>query len=232
MNVGLAIFVKTPGLSPLKTRLARAIGAPAAERFHRRAARAVAEVAVRARAAQPAMTVYWAVAEDAAMDAPLWRDLPRIAQGDGDLGARMRRVYDSLRRRHGAALLIGADAPQLQERDLQAACRALQAGDAVIGPSADGGFWLFGGSRPIPDPAWATTPWSQGDTRARFLVALGPGTVATLRTLRDVDQGEDLPALQDALAALPAPTPAQSALAAWLRVETGGKACPDSYRQG
>jgi uncharacterized protein len=219
MSIGLAIFVKTPGHSPLKTRLARGIGASAAERFHRLAAAAVAEA--QARTALPASTVYWAVAEAEAMDAPLWRDLPRLAQGDGGLGARMHRVYDRLRARHGAAVLIGADAPQLQAADLQTAWQALQTGDTVIGPSADGGFWLFGGHVTLPDAAWTTTPWSQADTRARFLDAIGSdplfGTVATLRTLRDVDEREDLPALLDALTALPSPTPAQSVLADWLR---------------
>jgi uncharacterized protein len=205
MSVGLAIFVKTPGVSPLKTRLARGIGPSAAEMFHRHAARAVAEVAAQARIALPALTVYWAVAEAEAMDAPLWRDLPRLAQGDGNLGARMRRIYDTLRACHGSALLIGADAPQLQT------------GDTVIGPSADGGFWLFGGRVTVDDAAWTTTPWSQADTRARFLGGLGSATVASLRTLRDVDECEDLPALHDALTALPSPTPAQSALADWLR---------------
>jgi uncharacterized protein len=216
-DVGLAIFVKTPGLSPVKTRLAHGIGAAAAERFHHHAAAAVADVARQARQTLPALTVYWAVAEAEAMTAPAWRDLPCLSQGGGDLGARMRRIYDTLRARHGAALLIGADAPQLQATDLQTACHALATADAVIGPSVDGGFWLFGGRVALPDAAWDATPWSQADTRERFVGALGAVRVATLRTLRDVDDRDDLPALRDALAALPAPTPTQCALAEWLR---------------
>jgi rSAM/selenodomain-associated transferase 1 len=216
-SVGLAIFVKTPGLSPVKTRLARGIGPSAAEDFHRHAAAAVADVARQARQTLPALTAYWAVAEAEAMTAPPWRDLPCLAQGDGDLGARMRHIYDRLRARHGAALLIGADAPQLQATDLQAACLALASHDAVIGPSADGGFWLFGGRVALPAAAWDATPWSQADTRERFVDALGAITVATLRTLRDVDDRDDLPALRDALAALPAPTATQCALADLLR---------------
>ena len=215
-TVGLAIFVKTPGYSPLKTRLAETIGQDAAEAFHRHAAAAVADVVVQAQAAMPTLIAYWAVAEADALDAPIWRDLPRIAQGEGDLGARMQHVYDVLRDRHGRAVLLGADAPQLCVDDLIAARAALDVHDSVIGPSEDGGFWLFGTRTAVPDVAWRDTPWSQADTAMRFLDALGDSPVATLRRLCDVDTADDLAALREALHALSAPTPKQAALTLWL----------------
>ncbi len=214
-KIGLGIFVKTPGYSPIKTRLAAAIGTQAAEAFHRMAATAVAEIAVDSALAHARVAVYWAVAEADAIDAPVWGALPCLAQGDGDLGLRMRTVYESLRARHGAAVLIGADSPQLCRADLQGAFSALATRQTVIGPSEDGGFWLFGGRAHVPDAAWLRTPWSQPQTRAHFVAALGTAP-HTLRTLRDVDTVEDLNALREALAALPVPSPAQSALATWL----------------
>ncbi len=216
-TAGIAIFVKTPGWSPLKTRLAKVIGKAAAESFHRLAAAAVADVVVRAQASMPGLTAYWAVAEADALDAAIWRDLPRIAQGDGDLGARMRGVCQILRERHGRAVLIGADAPQLDAEDLVAACAALDVHHHAIGPSEDGGFWLFSTRVAVPDAAWSDTPWSQADTAMRFLDALGDPSVATLRTLRDVDTVDDLVALAETLYARSTLTPAQTALAVWLR---------------
>ena len=216
-SAGLAIFVKTPGHSPLKTRLAQAIGRDAAEAFHRHAAAAVADVVMQAQASMPGLVAYWAVAEPDALDAPIWRALPRIAQGDGDLGARMRSVCETLRERHGRAVLIGADAPQLRAADVLAACAALDTHDHVIGPSEDGGFWLFGTRIAVPEHAWSETPWSQSDTAMRFLAALDDSPVATLRRLCDVDTVDDLAALADALRALSAPTTKQAALARWLR---------------
>lgn len=212
-GVGIAIFVKTPGHSPIKTRLAAGIGRDAAEAFHRRSAAAVAEVAMQV---GDGATAYWAVAEPAAMAAPAWRDLPRIAQGEGDLGARMARVYEALRARHGRAVLIGADAPQLVAGDLRSAAALLDTHDAVLGPSADGGFWLFGGRDALPDAAWRDTPWSHPETARRFADALDGRSLRRLRTLRDVDAAEDLPPLAAALRALTAPTPAQRALRDWL----------------
>lgn len=218
-RIGLAIFVKTPGHSPLKTRLAAGIGRESAERFHRLAAEAVAAVARAAQAQLPGLATAWAVAEDSALDDALWSGLPRMAQGGGDLGARMRHLVERLCSAHGGALLLGADAPQLRVDDLVASVRALDDHDHdhVLGPSADGGFWLFGTRRPVPAMAWTATPWSQVDTAERFVAALGTPRIARLRTLRDADAADDLPILLDALDALPVPLPEQARLTDWLR---------------
>lgn len=219
-GAGLAIFVKTPGHSPLKTRLATGIGSDAAREFHLLAATAVAAVARVTCARHAGLVACWAVAERDALDDPHWRSLPRIAQGGGDLGARMQRVCDALQRRHGRALLLGADTPQLRPDDLLVALRALDAQAHVIGPSSDGGFWLFGTRGGVPAAAWADTPWSQADTAQRFMAALGKAGeqhATRLRELRDVDTAADLVPLLDALDELADPLPEQTRLAQWLR---------------
>lgn len=216
-RIGLAIFVKTPGHSALKTRLARGIGREAAETFHRLAAGAVAAVARAARQRSPGLVPAWAVAEDAALGDALWAELPTLAQGPGDLGARMRRVTETLRGATGGALLLGADTPQLRADDLLQAVAALDGHDHVIGPSRDGGFWLFGTRGAVPAAAWTATPWSQADTAERFRAALGTAPIATLRSLRDADTAADLAPLLAELEALPSALPEQARLAAWLR---------------
>jgi rSAM/selenodomain-associated transferase 1 len=214
---GLAIFVKTPEHSPLKTRLAATIGSAAATLFHRQSAQAVVAVARAAQSELPGLHAYWAVAEQTAMDDPLWSNLPRIAQGDGSLGARMRRVCRMLRDAHERVLLLGADAPQITVADIHAAIDALDNHGHVLGPSVDGGFWLFGTRCAVPTAAWTATPWSQPDTASRFLAALGDAPVAQLRTLRDADTIHDLAPLLSALQTLRDPLPEQIALADWLR---------------
>lgn len=215
-RTGLAILVKTPGHSSLKTRLAATIGRDAAHAFHMLAANAVAAVARAAQDKLPGLVPLWAVAESAALDDLRWASLPRIAQGEGDLGVRMGRVCTALRATHGRMLLLGADTPQLEPDDLVAAVDALDTHEHVLGPSVDGGFWLYGTRSAVPVAAW-TTPWSQPDTAARFCAALGEARIARLRTLRDVDAAEDLAPLLAALAMLGEPLPEQAALAAWLR---------------
>lgn len=228
MTTALAIFVKTPGHSPLKTRLAATIGAPAATAFHRLAARAVAESARAARAGDPTLHAYWAVAESAALGDPLWQGLPPLWQGEGGLGARMHHVYAALLARHERVLLVGADTPQLTPALLLRARDALTdpATPFVMGEASDGGFWLFGGRVPIGRELWCGVRYSCAETALQFRAALQPlGRLAALPRLTDVDRGADLDALDDALVALPVLLPAQRELQQWLaarRVSSGG----------
>lgn len=223
MSVALAIFVKTPGHSPVKTRLAASIGQRRAEHFHRLAAAAVAAVA---QAAMPAVTPCWAVAERAAVADPLWSALPTVWQGDGELGSRLQRVCAQLQREHGRVLLIGADAPQIGPSLLHAAINALndQATPFVLGRAHDGGFWLFGTRQPIPEHVWRAPRYSTADTANLLVDALSPaGAIASLPMLNDVDDGDDLLSLVSALETLDDPLPEQGELLGWLLHEVLGR---------
>ncbi|MGH8148191.1 MAG: TIGR04282 family arsenosugar biosynthesis glycosyltransferase [Rhodanobacteraceae bacterium] len=218
MTTALAIFVKTPGHSPIKTRLAATIGARSAIEFHRLAAQAVAEVAQAT--CDGMLACQWAVAENAALEDPLWQGLPRVGQGEGNLGARLHYVYARLRTTHERVLLLGADTPQITPELLLCAIDALERGDVpfVLGPARDGGFWLFGGRAPIARESWCNVGYSRSDTAAQLRKALHMRDgLAVLPILTDVDSASDLAVLADALSALPAPTPAQRALMRWLQ---------------
>lgn len=220
MNSGaIAIFVKTPGRSPLKTRLAADTGAAWALQWYALACSAVAEVAGQTARAAGA-EVYWAVAEADALAAAPWSGLPCLAQGDGGLGARLARVHATLVARHGAGVLLGADTPQLEAFDLQQALDWLKPAEArqCLGPATDGGFWLYGSNRSAVAARWEALPWSQTHTAHAFRAAQAEaGAWLELPMRRDVDTVTDLDACLEALRALPAPTPAQSALRDWMQ---------------
>ncbi|MHB1273108.1 MAG: TIGR04282 family arsenosugar biosynthesis glycosyltransferase [Rhodanobacter sp.] len=216
MTAALAIFVKTPGLSPVKTRLAAALGTVEATGFYRLAAAATAEVV---RSCQPALTAYWAIAESGPVAAAAWHGFAQLEQGEGDLGERLDHVYAALQARHGRVLLIGADAPQLTPAMLRAALAMLDDTDKpfVLGDASDGGFWLFGGRAPIPKTVWCAVRYSQAHTASELRALLAPhGVVANAPMLTDVDHATDLPSLAHALTALPDPVPAQRTLHGWL----------------
>ena len=212
MTPGLALFVKTPGRSPVKSRLWPAIGRKAAEALYLDCAEASGDTALALQQAGGAHA-YWAVAEAEDGASSPWHTLPRMAQGEGSLGERMARVYAALRARHGAALLIGTDLPQLTVQALADAAKALVDDDTdlVLGPSDDGGFWLVGGRVDVPLAAWTAPRYSTYHARADFLAALPAGRrIHALAHARDLDEPDDLPAVAAALRALESPTPAQT----------------------
>ncbi len=218
MSCGLAIFVKTPALSPVKSRLWPGIGRRYAEALYLTSAEAVASVA-RECSSDDSLTAYWAVAESSAMDTDDWADLPHIAQGEGGLGDRMANVYAAILNQHGSAILIGADAPQITVNHLLQARQWLMTEQTryVIGRADDGGFWLFGGNSPIDRKVWRKPQYSHHDTAVRFIQAIGnQGQWLELSGLRDIDTAEDIVHVLADLQALSDPTTEQRQLTEWL----------------
>ena len=81
MSTAVAIFVKTPGLSPLKTRLAASIGQEKAHEFYNLSLNAIRETLTTLD-----ISPYWAIAEKEALNDPMWQDYNRLHTGDGNLG--------------------------------------------------------------------------------------------------------------------------------------------------
>ena len=207
MTAGVAIFVKTPGRSPVKTRLAATTGAALAEAWHLESASTVAAVAEAAR-----LEVYWAVAEAACATDPRWSAYRVLVQPDAGLGARMFEIHRELVARHGCGLLLGADTPQLRAIELRRAAAWLdpKRPRLVLGPSTDGGFWLFGANFEIDRTRWTSVAYSRADTARRFRRAMeGLGSWLELEQLTDLDTADDIPHVAAQLARLDAPLDAQ-----------------------
>ncbi len=221
MRGAIAIFVKTPGLSPVKTRLAATLGQENAEAFHLAASRSVASVA-QALSKQANIEAYYAVAEEPALTHSYWEDLPCLWQGEGGLGERMAHIYQALLSKHDFVILVGADIPQMTVADLLEASAWLhheEQARLAFAPSADGGFWLFGGNCPVPYSVWTDMMYSEPDTGAKFLQGIESlGEVKILAPLRDVDEVSDLLPLRDALLNLADPVPEQYELIRFLDV--------------
>ncbi|MGR3802757.1 TIGR04282 family arsenosugar biosynthesis glycosyltransferase [Marinibacterium profundimaris] len=181
-------MVKLPRPGRVKTRLARDIGrVPATWWFRHQVARLLR------RLRDPRWDIVLAVAPDAeGLRARAWpADLPRRAQGRGDLGARMAR---QLRAAPGPVCLVGADIPGITRAHVARAFRALRSNDMVFGPAPDGGYWLIGRSaRPLPPGLFAGVRWSTEHALADTLRTLPDRRVALVDTLADVDEGSDLP---------------------------------------
>ena len=211
----LVAFVKAPRLGRVKTRLAADIGIVAAWTFYRRTTRAI----LHRLAGQGRWQPWLAITPDAAVAAPglwlpsLWlpslrppilrppSQMPptspgpnawrRIGQGTGDLGQRMARVMRDLP--PGPVVIIGTDVPAIRPDHIARAFRALGRHDAVLGPAADGGYWLVGlRRRPRLPEIFQGVRWSTEFAMADTLANARTLDVALLDVLEDVDDGAGL----------------------------------------
>ena len=184
LSAAIAIFVKTPGLSPIKTRLAKSIGEEKALEFYNLSVRAVEEV-VKSVEAQG----FCAVAEEEGVDQ--WPSFEALWADNGGLGERQHHIYKTLLEKHEKVILIGADAPQISPEILNEAIAALDKHDFVIGPAHDGGYTLFGGCVPVKKEVWVSVTWSSEKTRDEFEGKLSSKPFH-LSFLTDVDEATDL----------------------------------------
>lgn len=218
----LAIFAKTPGLSPVKTRLAADVGARLAEKFYRLSLEAAEEIASRVRdLSEGAISPVWALAERDGGAGGSWNSFPAIWTGDGDLGECLHAVYSSLLKSHDYVMMIGTDSPQLEPSLLLEASRKIfeNPGSCVMGPCHDGGFYLFGAKIPIPKSAWTGVAYGTDAAMSELARNLENQNIPVrlLSEQADVDFARDLKTVMNALETSADLLPAQRKLLAWLR---------------
>src|SRR5581483_9181741 len=140
MKRQLVIFARELRRGRVKRRLAAGIGEAATLAFYRRC---LARLLRRVGRDTRWQTVLAVTPDGAARRARAWPlRLRRLRQGPGDLGQRMGRA---LRRGPpGAVCIVGADIPDVAATHVWRAFRALARADVVLGPAADGGYWLVG----------------------------------------------------------------------------------------
>lgn len=192
--IGLAVFVKTPGLSPIKTRLASSIGQEKAEAFYRLSCQWTLESLLSV-CHEGLLKSFWAVAEDGGESSGYWDSLPTLQQGEGSLGDRLGKVYEDLLFRFGKALVLGADSPELKPEFVRDAIEELQnpkGSPFVIGKTPDGGFYLFGGRIALPRELWTSVTYSQ-NTTVRELES----KIRALGGIRDLPQCADVDTVDD-----------------------------------
>jgi glycosyltransferase A (GT-A) superfamily protein (DUF2064 family) len=201
-RIALAIFAKTLGVSSVKTRLANEIGVQLAEEFYALSVAAIKEVAtVTHRMSEGEIVPHWALAEEQSVDNPQWSDFQRLWTGNGELGKRLHTIYSGLQKQYDGVMMIGTDSPQLSPELLFSAFRRMSSTGCAIGPSVDGGFYLFASALPIPLSVWTGVAYSQSSTLDQLRGAMRHcGISADLLELQgDVDTLADLMDTKDTL---------------------------------
>jgi rSAM/selenodomain-associated transferase 1 len=186
----LILLAKAPILSLVKTRLAATLGPGKALEVH------CDLLSVLSRNLAPLETVTLCVTPDESGKAfDPWRQQhwPVWPQGAGDLGARLARAFvRAFQEGAKRVVILGADCPEASADHVREAWRGLREADLVLGPAKDGGYWLIGLSRFVPE-LFEEMPWSAATLCDRTLVAAKNQNlrVALLETLADIDTAED-----------------------------------------
>ena len=187
------MLAKFPRAGEVKTRLAKTVGnATAVERYTQ-----FLERLIREHRSNTSYDFRVAVGktEDRSLFAQQFHlsDTQCTAQGEGDLGERLLYVAKEAFQTHQPVFFIGADLPDLSAQDVQEALSALQTHDVVIGPCDDGGYYLIGMNRHVPELFQAIS-WSTEhvlrETTERAKAA--ECRVQLLPVRRDIDTEEDL----------------------------------------
>lgn len=209
----LALFARPVVAGSVKTRLSATLGTHAAAELYG----AFITDTVRAVMAEPQLAPRLWVAGDPSHEslAQLPASIPRARQPDGDLGARMAVALERGLREHGAAIALGTDSPTLPTSYLARALPALEHAPLVLGPAADGGYYLLatrdGSGRlrgVLSGVRWSTRHALQDTVAAAERAGLG---VRLLPPWYDVDTVRDLALLRLHLSLRPGDAPATAA---------------------
>lgn len=136
---------------------------------------------------------------------------------EADLGTRLWQGFTALNARgYQRIVVLGSDSPHIPAAAVRAAFQVLDTVPAVIGPAADGGYYLLG-QRGTPHDLFTSVPMSTPEVYARTLTcaaSLGL-TLGHIPDSFDVDALADLDRLQAALRMAPSGTadPAPATLA-------------------
>lgn len=205
----LILFTRFPQPGRVKTRLINALGATGAADLHRRLTEhALRQARDLACSCPAALEVRYTGGTRSQMATWLGSDLQFRSQVAGDLGTRLDRAFThAFSKGARAVVIMGSDCPGLTSRILREAFTELESCELVLGPAADGGYYLVGLRQCTPE-IFRDIPWGSDQVLARSLSRAARLGLATnqLGLLSDVDRPADLALVKDILVSEPVDT--------------------------
>ncbi len=193
-STALIIFAKAPVAGDVKTRLCPPLTPDEAASLHGSLVLDIIERGALLKGCEQIL----AGAPDA--EHPFFRamkarfKIPILDQRGDDLGSRMAQAFQTaLGNPYQSGIIIGTDIPGITVSILSAAFKSLEEHDVVMGPTEDGGYYLIGLKKNVPELfeniAWSTdTVFSVTQEKAKELGL----SLKVLPKLRDIDTEDDL----------------------------------------
>ncbi len=195
MSETLIIFSRYPEPGKTKTRMIPALGATGAAELQRQMTEHTFSNAQQLLSSRDfTIEVHFTGGSQQLMTAWLGCNLHYVPQVSGDLGQKMRSAFArAFNMGNQRVLIIGIDCPGINQVILNEAFNSLQNRDLVLGVAEDGGYYLIGLNRPIPqlfdNITWGT---DQVLNQTKNIAQQLKLNIHYLTTLSDVDRPEDL----------------------------------------
>lgn len=191
----LIVFTRYPEPGATKTRLARTLGHHQAAAIHQELIEHTMVQVKKFMQSYPiSVSIYFTGGNRKKLQKWLGTDLIYREQGTGDLGQRMAQAFaETFKNKYQRSVIIGSDCPQLKVHHLVLAFEVLRRKDLVLGPAADGGYYLIGLSC-FEQSLFKAISWGKETVLAKTLSIAREKKLAfkLLETLSDVDRPEDL----------------------------------------
>jgi len=184
----LLIFTRNPKLGKCKTRLAATLGDQAALDVYMILLRHTAEITKDLNCLKE---VYYSeeIPENDLWDKDIYA---KQLQEGNDLGERMYNAFKSgFQKGYQKIIIIGSDIYDLNSETIEAGFNSLENSDFVIGPAADGGYYLLG-MNSLNQEVFLNKNWGSDKVLETTLNNLAHKKVTLLQTKNDIDVYEDL----------------------------------------
>ncbi len=195
MSETLIIFSRYPEAGKTKTRMIPTLSAKDAAELQRQMSEHTLNTARNLKSYRDiTIEVHFAGGNKQLMAKWLGKDIECVPQATGNLGEKMRSAFErafSLGSKR--VVTIGTDCPDIDRSILEEAFNSLPKQDLVIGSATDGGYYLIGLNRTIPE-LFADINWGTDRVLNQTKAIANQLNLNTyyLKTLSDVDRPEDL----------------------------------------
>lgn len=184
-KVNLIIFVRRPEISVGKTRLKKRIGKILGANFYYYN---LIQTIKRLNADKRINITICTTPDSSIRNWPknIFKTLPRIAQGSGDIGKKMWKILSD---NSSKKIIIGSDIPNITSKIIIKAWKKLYSSQIVLGPSEDGGFWLIGLSQNHRiKNLFYNIDWNKNDTLEQVEYNINSSVkISYVDTLVDID---------------------------------------------
>jgi rSAM/selenodomain-associated transferase 1 len=188
MLKNLIVFIKNPVIGTVKTRLAKSIGDESALQVYR-------DLMEKSRKETQEVSADRFLFYSKEIKADNWstEHFYKQLQAEGDLGFKMKSAFAEVIKKNSKTIIIGSDCYDLTSTIIETAFKELDSNDLVIGPANDGGYYLLGINKFMPELfeeiEWSTEVVLQQTLEKAKQLEL---KVKCLQELIDIDNIDDL----------------------------------------